>query len=356
VVLCYLDGRTTEHAAEILGCPRGTVLSRLSTARDRLRDRLTRRGLALPVSGIAALFIANESPATLVPAAVRAALAGTSPLLTGLVQGVFHAMLLTKVKIATAVVLTVGIAGAGVGWVVVPGSGPAVVQADEPKQPAKTGAPAATTDPLVRLDVKAIDETLKLLLEAKRTLGEQLEQAEQEHQDFRLKNPFPLSQDNRRARIETIDAKLLELRMKTVEIQTRLSFLKGALKDAKDEGTRNLAAMSALQKLQFRGVDVRTLRNSLEGKLIGDTKEGLEYLVVRAYVEGLESELLDNKVSTSALDDLRGSEIKTLKEISNYDLKEERLRNAVIQRRKLVDAITKQLQEITIYRHMEGRK
>src|SRR5207302_3423191 len=63
VVLCYLDGRTTEHAAEILGCPRGTGLSRLSTARERLRDRPSRRGLTLPVSGFAAPAIADVAPA-----------------------------------------------------------------------------------------------------------------------------------------------------------------------------------------------------------------------------------------------------------------------------------------------------
>ncbi len=37
VVLCYLEGLSTEAAAVRIGCPRGTVLSRLSRARDRLR-------------------------------------------------------------------------------------------------------------------------------------------------------------------------------------------------------------------------------------------------------------------------------------------------------------------------------
>ena len=36
-VLCYLEGRTNEEAAAQLGCPKGTVLSRLSRGRDRLR-------------------------------------------------------------------------------------------------------------------------------------------------------------------------------------------------------------------------------------------------------------------------------------------------------------------------------
>jgi RNA polymerase sigma factor (sigma-70 family) len=39
-VLCYLEGKTNEQAAEQLGCPKGTVLSRLSRARERLRKRL----------------------------------------------------------------------------------------------------------------------------------------------------------------------------------------------------------------------------------------------------------------------------------------------------------------------------
>ena len=45
-VLCYLEGRTNEEAARLLDCPKGTVLSRLSWARQRLRTRLTHRGLA----------------------------------------------------------------------------------------------------------------------------------------------------------------------------------------------------------------------------------------------------------------------------------------------------------------------
>ena len=42
VVLCYLEGLSTDAAAVRLGCPEGTVLSRLSRARERLQGRLTR--------------------------------------------------------------------------------------------------------------------------------------------------------------------------------------------------------------------------------------------------------------------------------------------------------------------------
>jgi RND family efflux transporter MFP subunit len=46
-VLCYLEGRTNGEAARLMGCPEGTVASRLAWARQRLRGRLTRRGVIL---------------------------------------------------------------------------------------------------------------------------------------------------------------------------------------------------------------------------------------------------------------------------------------------------------------------
>src|SRR5262245_20293024 len=48
VVLCYLDGRGTQEAATVLGCAPGTVFSRLAWARERLRERLARRGVSRP--------------------------------------------------------------------------------------------------------------------------------------------------------------------------------------------------------------------------------------------------------------------------------------------------------------------
>src|SRR5262245_44282742 len=63
VILCYLEGHTTEEAATQLGCPFGTVSSRLARARDMLRTRLTRRGLTVASSAVAALVIQNAAPA-----------------------------------------------------------------------------------------------------------------------------------------------------------------------------------------------------------------------------------------------------------------------------------------------------
>jgi RNA polymerase sigma-70 factor (ECF subfamily) len=49
VVLCYLEGKTHEQAAGELGWPLGSMSRRLARGRALLRDRLSRRGLALVV-------------------------------------------------------------------------------------------------------------------------------------------------------------------------------------------------------------------------------------------------------------------------------------------------------------------
>lgn len=73
LVLCDLQGRTGEQAARHLGWPIGTIKSRLSRARRRLRDRLVRRGLS-PGEG---LLVATSGPG-LADAPVLAALAETT--------------------------------------------------------------------------------------------------------------------------------------------------------------------------------------------------------------------------------------------------------------------------------------
>jgi RNA polymerase sigma-70 factor (ECF subfamily) len=76
VVLCYLQGRTNVEAARELGCPSGTVVTRLAWARRRLRKRLTQRGLSasagLFAAGLAGRAEAAAVPARLIDAAVHA--------------------------------------------------------------------------------------------------------------------------------------------------------------------------------------------------------------------------------------------------------------------------------------------
>jgi RNA polymerase sigma factor (sigma-70 family) len=142
VILCYLEGLTTDEAARRLGCPRGTVFSRLAAARERLRGRLAKRGLGLPVAGLAAVFVPTTAPAGLIAPAVRASLAyaaGTvaaaevAPQVIGWADGVIRAMMLTKLKLAAGVVLAAGLLGGGGAWIVGPGGEPAAAFAEAPQ-------------------------------------------------------------------------------------------------------------------------------------------------------------------------------------------------------------------------------
>ncbi len=62
VALCYWEGLTHEQAAAQLGCPLGTVRSRMARARKILHRRLTRRGLA-PLAGVVAASFDSASAA-----------------------------------------------------------------------------------------------------------------------------------------------------------------------------------------------------------------------------------------------------------------------------------------------------
>ena len=78
LVLCYFEGRTHAEAARLLGCPVGTVSFRLSQARDLLRARLTRRGLALPAAWAGATLRSETAsaaiPTGLAEATIKAAM------------------------------------------------------------------------------------------------------------------------------------------------------------------------------------------------------------------------------------------------------------------------------------------
>jgi RNA polymerase sigma factor (sigma-70 family) len=128
VVLCYVEGRTCEEAGLLLGCPAGTVKSRLSRARELLRRRLARHGLGLGATLAAALAperLCAALPAELAARTGRAALelaagrtlgdGGFSAGAAALAKGVLHAMKTTRLKLAAALALLVGVLGVGAG-------------------------------------------------------------------------------------------------------------------------------------------------------------------------------------------------------------------------------------------------
>jgi HlyD family secretion protein len=78
VVLCDLEGRSHDQAARHLGVPLGTVKSRLRRGRERLRERLIKRGVgsdwALPSAGALCRHWNNCVPAALTESTSRLAL------------------------------------------------------------------------------------------------------------------------------------------------------------------------------------------------------------------------------------------------------------------------------------------
>src|SRR5262245_61569483 len=123
VVLCYLQGWSAQQAARALGCPRGTILSRLARARARLRDRLTRRGFVLTATAVAVALTRNRVEAAVpgrlgdstIQAATGSAAAGAVSANAGaLAHGVLQAMRIAKLKVLAVVLGILALGAAGV--------------------------------------------------------------------------------------------------------------------------------------------------------------------------------------------------------------------------------------------------
>jgi RNA polymerase sigma factor (sigma-70 family) len=126
VVLCYLEGKTLEEAALVLGVSRATVKKRLESARALLRGRLVQRGLGPAALLIAAAWPAARTaagvPASLMSSTIRAAsrlAAGTGVIsvkVAALTEGGLRAMSMTRLRIAvvSAFLAAVAFGSAGV--------------------------------------------------------------------------------------------------------------------------------------------------------------------------------------------------------------------------------------------------
>src|SRR5262245_54350706 len=124
LLLCYFDGLTQEEAARQLGWSRRAVKYRLEGGRDRLRARLTKRGLTLPMALAGPLLAGGSAtaaaPAALSEGAVRAALgfargrpvgpAVTAPVVA-LAEGGLKAMGVSKLQALTAALLAAVLLG-----------------------------------------------------------------------------------------------------------------------------------------------------------------------------------------------------------------------------------------------------
>jgi RNA polymerase sigma-70 factor (ECF subfamily) len=119
ILLCDLDGKSIKDACRQLGWPQGTLAGRLARGRRLLAKRLANRGVGLSAGALAAV-ISQSSASAVVPTSLmcstvmagaligvgQAAATGTvSITVAALTEGVLKTMLMTKVKVATTVLV-----------------------------------------------------------------------------------------------------------------------------------------------------------------------------------------------------------------------------------------------------------
>jgi RNA polymerase sigma factor (sigma-70 family) len=127
LVLCYLQGMTHDLAAGQLGCPVGTVRSRLSRGRAQLLRRIVRRGLTMSAVGLVSGLEANARAAAVPPilrialirlatgfgseTAARVGGLGTSASVATLLEGVLNVIRIKKLVIMATALVGVGALG-----------------------------------------------------------------------------------------------------------------------------------------------------------------------------------------------------------------------------------------------------
>lgn len=127
VLLCCLEGKTRDEAAEALGWRLSTLRGRLERGRELLRSRLSRRGLSLSGALLTSLLTQNTSTAAL-PSALLARIAHSAMLeaagsisttgilstrVAALTEGVLRTMWLSKLRYTTILLLSLSFIGLG---------------------------------------------------------------------------------------------------------------------------------------------------------------------------------------------------------------------------------------------------
>jgi RNA polymerase sigma factor (sigma-70 family) len=128
VVLCELEGKSLKEAAHHLGCPPGTVASRLARARGMLARRLARHLPSRSVGSLVLVLAAQAASPAVSPSLLRSTLQAAtavaagqattpgliSPHVVALTEGVVKTMRLTKLtRIATVLLALALLAGGG---------------------------------------------------------------------------------------------------------------------------------------------------------------------------------------------------------------------------------------------------
>jgi RNA polymerase sigma factor (sigma-70 family) len=161
IILCDLEGKTRKDAARQLNVPEGTLAARLARGRVMLAKRLARHGLAVAGWSLSALVAQDAAsagvPTSLMSCTIKAAAqfavgqAGANGAISApvykLTQGVLKTMYLTKLKIATPVLLClIAFGGVLLNYPSMAAEQPAKETQVQPRTDAAKGEQAQVTD------------------------------------------------------------------------------------------------------------------------------------------------------------------------------------------------------------------
>jgi uncharacterized protein involved in exopolysaccharide biosynthesis len=187
------------------------------------------------------------------------------------------------------------------------------------------------------------DRTLELILEAKRTLTENLQISEQAHSTFRANNPLLVGGSDQAKlqfeRLSSVEARKTALSANRVEQETRLGMLEKAVAD------KNPSVAITLK------VNEWAARSGFD-KLPQEARQGID--ATHAYIAFLKQELDESRASEKALDQLLAIERERAKQYMMSQMQDDRLRNQIVQNRQLLESITKRLSEINLIKDFGG--
>jgi RNA polymerase sigma factor (sigma-70 family) len=245
LVTCYLEGKTQDEAANQLKLPKGTLKGHLERGRALLRARLVRRGLGPVAALVASAWPVPESvavPSELIASTVR--VVADRAIVPGrvltLTNGMATAALLTRLKVATLLLLALSVGGAGIGSLL--RATPVQQPIGPPPTPAGTAPPKKA--PAEDLDWAAAEWVLRVGGQVRTTAGN-LQPGDWPG------GPFQVTGISLRSNTTVTDDDLA--RFKGL---TKLDNLFLAQTPVGDAGLKHLAGLTSLESLYLPGTKV----------------------------------------------------------------------------------------------------